>query len=283
MKNKSIDWNMVWMEMMQANRKADHQDRGNCATLWDSRENAERFWKRSQDNRERIEKTLNELPLTKDSRVLDIGAGPGSLAIPLSERVGHVTAVEPGKGMMELLQENISNSGIGNIGCVNKRWEDLDVEKDLEGPYDVVIASFSLGMPDIRDAIEKMQHVCSGHINLYWFAGETPWEEHSTNLWPAMYGKEYSPGPKCNVLYNLLYSMGIYPDMHVFPLEFVNSFGSMDEAFDYFSSRYTIDTEQQEAVLRNYLKDTLEEQDGQFVDRGHSTRVKVWWDQGAMD
>ncbi len=269
--------------MMQANRRADHQDRGNCATLWDSRENAERFWKRSQENKRRIEKTLNELPLKEDSRVLDIGAGPGSLAIPLSERVAHVTAVEPGKGMMELLQENISNFGISNIGCVNKRWEDLNVKEDLEGPYDVVIASFSLGMPDIRSAIEKMQMASSGHICLYWFAGETPWEEHSTNLWPAMYGKEYTPGPKCDVLYNLLYSMGIYPDMHVFPIEYTNSFCSIDEALDYFRSRYTIDTEQQEMVLRNYLEETLEPQDGQFVDCGHSTRVKIWWEQEVMD
>ncbi|WP_445475215.1 class I SAM-dependent methyltransferase [Methanococcoides methylutens] len=280
MKNNSVDWNMVWTDMMQANRRADHQDRGNCATLWDSRENAERFWKRSQENKGRIEKTLNELPLNKDSRVLDIGAGPGSLSIPLSERVAHVTAVEPGKGMMELLQENISNYGINNIDCVNKRWEDPNVEDELKGPYDVVIASFSLGMPDIRDAIEKMQRVCSGHISLYWFAGETPWEAHSANLWPAMYGKEYTPGPKCDVLYNLLYSMGIYPDIHVFPIEYVNPFCSMDEAFDHFSSRYTIDTEQQKSVLRKYLEETLEKQDGQFVDRALSTRVKIWWEQG---
>ncbi len=283
MKNNSVDWNMVWTEMMQANQKADHQERGDCAKLWDSRENAERFWKRSQKNKGRIEKTLNELPLKKGSRVLDIGAGPGSLAIPLSEKVAHVTAVEPGKGMMELLQENISKYGINNIGCVNKRWEDLNVEADLEGPYDIVIASFSLGMPDIRNAIEKMQIASSGHVCLYWFAGETPWETHSYNLWPAMYGMEYTPGPKCDVLYNLLYSMGIFPDMHVFPLEFTNYFGSMDEAIDDFGSRYTIDTEQQEMMLRNYLEETLEQQDGQFVDHGHSTRVKIWWEKEVID
>lgn len=282
MKDHSTDWNVVWTEMMEASQKAEHQDSKNSTILWDSRENAERFWKRSQKSKARIEKTLNELPLNKDSRVLDIGAGPGSLAIPISERVAHVTAVEPGIGMMDLLQENLGNYGINNIECVNKRWEDINVEDDLEGSYDVIIASFSLGMPDIRDSIEKMQKVCSGYINLYWFAGDTPWDAHSIELWDKMYGKEYTTGPKCDVLYNLLYSMGIYPHMHVFPVDYINSFFSMSEAFDHFSSLFSIENKQQEYILQNYLENILEERDGELVDSSISTRVKIWWDQGAM-
>lgn len=269
--------------MMQANRNEDHKDRGDCAKQWNSRKNAERFWKKSQENKGRIEKTLNELPLSKDSRVLDIGAGPGNLTIPLSEKVAHVTAVEPGRGMIELLRDNIKQYGIDNIDCVNKRWEDLDVEKDLNGPYDIVIASFSLGMLNIKEAIEKMQIASSGHICLYWFAGDTPWDIHSCNLWPALYGKDFTSGPRCDVLYNVLYNMGIYPDIHVFPLEYNNSFSSMDEAVDYFKSSYTINTEQQETMLREYLEETLEKQDEQLVDHGHSTRVKIWWKKEVVN
>ncbi|MBP2030503.1 16S rRNA G527 N7-methylase RsmG [Methanohalophilus levihalophilus] len=279
MKTSSIDWNEVWKEMIQANRKDDNKNRGDCANLWDSRENAERFWKRSCENRERVEKTLDELPLTPDCRVLDIGAGPGSLAIPLSERVSHVTAVEPSRGMLEILQENIERYGVENIDCVNKRWEDLDVGKDLKVPYDIVIASFSLGMPDIKEAIGKMQDASSKYVYLYWFAGETPWDDHSYKLWPLLYGENYTPSPRCDVLYNVLYSMGIYPDMHVFPLGYNNSFSSMDEAFDFFMSRYTIETDQQEKIIRDYLEETLEMQDNRIVENGHSTRVKLWWEK----
>lgn len=282
MKTNSIDWNEVWKKMMQANRKADNKNRGDCANLWDSRENAERFWKRSCENRDRVEKTLDELPLTPDYRLLDIGAGPGSLAIPLSERVSHVTAVEPGRGMLEILQENIDREGVENIDCVNKRWEDVDVETDLKGPYDIVIASFSLGMPDIKEAIGKMQDVSSKYVCLYWFAGETPWDDHSYKLWPILYGKNYTPSPRCDILYNVLYSMGIYPHMHVFPLGYNNSFSSMDEAFDFFKSRYSIETEQQEKIIRDYLENILENQDNRFVENGQSTRVKLWWEKEAV-
>lgn len=279
MKASSIDWNSVWKEMVQANQNTV---RGNGNSIWDDRRNAERFWKRTQRNKSRIEKTLNELPVKPDHKVLDIGAGPGRLAIPLSERVAHVTAVEPGKGMLEILQENIDHYGINNIECINKRWEDLDVEKDLRGPYEMVIASFSLNMPDIKQSIEKMQAASSKYVFIYWFAGETPWEGHSKNLWPLLYGKEYTPPPKCNILYNVLYNMGIYPNMEVFFLEYHDSFTSKDEAADFFKSRYPVDTEEQEKLLKNYLERTLEEEDGCFVERKNTKRVKIWWDKEVI-
>jgi SAM-dependent methyltransferase len=277
MNENTIAWNDIWKELMDGHQSSDHK--GSGTSLWDSKENAERFWKRSQENRERVGKTINELPITADSRILDIGAGPGSLAIPLTERVSHVTAVEPAKGMIDVLQENIKTYGIDNISCVNKRWEDLDVENDLDGPYDVVIASYSLGMPDIQDAIRKMEAASSKYICLYWFAGESPWEYHSRILHPALYGKEYVAGPKCDVLYNVLYNMGIYPDMHVFPLEYTNRFSSIDEAVDEFRSRYEIDTQQQETILRDYLQSLLEKEDELLVNRGFSTRVKIFWEK----
>jgi precorrin-6B methylase 2 len=60
------------------------------------------------------------MALTPESRVLDIGAGPGSLAIPLAEMVAHVTAVEPAEGMMEILKQNMETYGTRNIDCVYK-------------------------------------------------------------------------------------------------------------------------------------------------------------------
>lgn len=271
-----IDWNDVWKELIASQQAANKEGENN---LWNKKDNAERFWKRSQENSERTRLTLEELPLTPESRVLDIGAGPGRLAIPIAEQVAHVTAVEPAEGMKNLLLENVAGKGITNLNCVSKRWEDIDVESDLDGPYDVVIASFSLGMPDIRDAIQKMEQASSKYVFLYWFAGTTPWEEHSVNLWPYLYGTNYTCGPKCDVLYNVLYDMGIYPDMHVFPLEYTNSFSSLDEAMDFFRSRYMIETPDQESTLLTYLKDVLSWDNGEVIEKGNSTRVRICWEK----
>ncbi len=273
---ENIDWNDVWTI-----RTKDHLECGNkteCASIWEEKEAAKKFWQMSQrDGQKRARETIKSLNLTPDSRVLDIGAGPGSLAIPISEQVAHVTAVEPSTGMLEVLQENIDEFGSNNITCVKKLWEDIDVEKDLDGPYDVIIASFSLGMPDIRKAIEDMQAVSSGYIYLYWFAGETSWNLHSKKIWPKLHGREYCSMPKCNILYNVLYGMGIYPNMSTFKLGRIERYASIYEAVDDLSSHFSVSTEEHRSILAEYLESTLEKDGDGYLYDATSTRVKIWW------
>ncbi|MEA1985205.1 MAG: class I SAM-dependent methyltransferase [Euryarchaeota archaeon] len=215
MNTNTIDWNEVWKETMQLHDQL-HGDAGDTDP-WSTKENARRFWNMSQqDGGERVRRTIDGLALGPDSRVLDIGTGPGTLAIPIATQVAQVTAVEPSRGMAGVLQDNIEEYGLENITCVQKRWEDVTIE-DLEPSFDVIIASFSLHMPDIRDAVRKMTDVSRGHIYLYWFAGETSWDTQYRNIWPTLHGSEYHTGPKCDVLYNVLYQMGIYPNIEVFP------------------------------------------------------------------
>lgn len=272
-----IDWNEVWKELMITQQRLDKT--GDKNSHWNKKGNAERFWKRTQENSDKTDSTLNELPLTPESRVLDIGSGPGRLAIPIAKKVSHVTAVEPASGMMDILKENMEKQEIGNISCVSKRWEEVDVENDLDAPYDVVIASFSLGMPEIEESIQKMQQASSKYVYIYWFAGTTPWEKHSIVLWPVLYGTNYVPGPKCDVLYNLLYNMGIYPDVHVFSMDYTNYFSSVEEAMDFYRDRYVIETQEQENILHDYLKDILVQENDQLVERGNSTRVRISWEK----
>ncbi|TGC08047.1 class I SAM-dependent methyltransferase [Methanolobus halotolerans] len=276
MNAQDIDWNDVWAEQMRK-----HLESGNkkeCASIWEDKENAKRFWEMSQkDGQKRARITIASLSITPDSKVLDIGAGPGSLAIPISEKVSYVTAVEPSSGMVEVLQENIEEQGSDNITVIRKRWEDIDTEKDLDGPYDVIIASFSLGMPDIRKAIEDMQAVSCGYIYLYWFAGDTTWDSFSREIWPELHGSEYFPNPKCDVLYNVLYNMGIYPDMQTFKLEHTENYPTIDEAVNNLSSHFSLATNMQRKTLSDYLEHKLERENGNFKYHSRSTRVKIWW------
>ncbi|WP_235284374.1 class I SAM-dependent methyltransferase [Methanosarcina mazei] len=245
--------------------------------MWKSQKSAKRFWDMTQENKGRVEKTLSGMALTPESRVLDIGAGPGSLAIPLAEMVAHVTAVEPAEGMMEILKQNMETYGTRNIDCVYKDWETVDAGSDLCPPYDVVFASYSLGMKDIRASIQKMIDVSSGYVYLYWFAGDTSWDIHSRKLWPILHGCEYRQGPKADVLYNVLYDMGIYPNMKVFSFEHNNRFENIEEALEHFKPQYALSSPEQEEILRSYLLDVLEEENGALVQKGKSTRVKMWW------
>ncbi len=64
-----------------------------------------------------------------------------------------------------------------------------------------------------------MIDVSSGYVYLYWFEGDASWDIHSRNLWPMLHGCRYIQGPKADILYNVLYNMGIYPNVKVFPFE----------------------------------------------------------------
>jgi len=275
-----IDWNELWKEKVELQSKT--QMNTDCTNMWKRKENAKRFWEMSLENKDRVEKTLKGMALTPESRVLDIGAGPGSLAVPLAGRVTHVTAVEPAEGMMEILKQNIETYGIGNIDCVYKDWEAVDAEADLRPPYDIVFASYSLGMKDIRASIQKMIDVSSGYVYLYWFAGDTPWDIHSQKLWPILHGCQYRKGPKADILYNVLYDMEIYPDVKVFPFEHNNRFENLEAALEHFKPQYAAFSPEQEEILRDYLREVLEEENGALVQKGRSTRVKMWWKVSAF-
>ncbi len=273
---QDIDWNDVWKEQLRKHQESSN--RKECASIWEEKDTARRFWEMTQrDGNKRARKTIEGLNITPKSRVLDIGAGPGSLAIPLSQKVTHVTAVEPSTGMVEVLKENMEENECDNISIIKKRWEDIDTENDLEGPYDIIIASFSLGMPDIRKAIEDMEAVSSGHIYLYWFAGERSWDRYSKEIWPKLHGKEYKPSPKCDVLYNVLYQMGIYPNMETFTLGRTETYPTLDEAMKNLSNHFALENDKQRKILKQYLKSELKNEHGNYIYDARSTRVKIWW------
>ncbi|WP_218133201.1 class I SAM-dependent methyltransferase [Methanofollis tationis] len=234
----------------------------------------------AQENKgERIQKTLKDLPLTPSSRVLDVGSGPGALAIPIARQVDHVTAVEPSEGMCSVLEEMNGEEEIGNIDVVQKRWEDTSVAEDLSPPYDIVFASYSLDVPDIRDAIRKLEEASSRYVYIYWFAGETSWDAMSRELWPLLHGSSFIPSPKCDIIYNVLYSMAIYPNIEVFPFRHINRFADLAEAVNHFGSRCFVETDEQREILRQYLSSHARTDGDTVIVPGHSTRVKMWWER----
>jgi len=270
-----IDWNEVWKARMQMSQESSAGR--DCARIWEGKDDARRFLKTSRENADRVEKTVAGTEFTPQSRILDIGAGPGTLAIPFARKAAHVTAVEPASGMVSVMREQMEAEGIRNISIVQKRWEDVDISTDLSPPYDVVIASFSLGMHDIRQAIEKMVLASSKYIYLYHFAGDTSWDRQWREIWQELHCREYIPGPKSDVLYNVLYQMGIYPNVSTFGLKHDQRYSSVDEAVEAFKPQAKAETDEQVEVLRRCLTDRLIDEDGSLVLPSSSTRVKIWW------
>ncbi len=274
-----IDWNEAWTNP-GPDRKRDDEF-VTCLDRWSDTGRCRKFnhmakaenWKKSWA---RI-RAMNVTPATE---VLDIGAGPGTLAVPLSSIVRHVTAVEPSEGMIGCLNENIREAGIQNIAIVPKKWEDVDPAADLGHRFDIVVASYSLGVPDLRDALEKMNEVTERYAYIFWFADmQSPWRRKYGEIWEQLFGVPHRDVRRPNVIFNLLNQIGIYANIEVSKGKHASRFSSIDEAVADQYEGLKLKTREQEAVLRNFLEQRLRFEDGSYVLDGTTYEAKIWWEK----
>ncbi|WP_265580254.1 class I SAM-dependent methyltransferase [Methanofollis aquaemaris] len=228
---------------------------------------------------ERVAATLALLPLASGISVLDIGAGPGTLALPIAGRVKSVTAVEPAAGMVSVIEEKTGASGQKNIRVVQKRWEAVVPARDLEGPYDLVIASFSLAMEDLAAALKKMDAVSSESVHLFWFADLPGWERHYLEIWPSLHGAPYCPVPKADVVFNLLWQMGLHPNLSMMPLFEEEHFRDLEEALVHYAPKFGVTDAGQEKVVREALGWWLVAEGDGLVMRERSRAAHIWWEK----
>lgn len=263
-----IDWNQIWKDAFLASRLTndnyyDHEER---AKSYDASVN---IW---IDGRERAA-ILNPDPSWS---VLDIGSGPGILTVPLARRVRRVTAVEPSRPMIRCLERHLTEEKLSNATIVNHRWEDVSAE-DLER-HDLVIASYSLNFEEIREALLKMNRLARKMVVLYWFAGITNWERIRDELYPKIHGKQLAHFPKCNVLYNILYDLGLYPDIEVLHgTSFSKEYTSYDDALFYLKSTINLIDEDHDEMLHKYIEDRWRRGDGRLFMDDTTTYIKLSW------
>lgn len=96
---------------------------------------------------------ISRMDLTGDEVVLDIGCGPGTLAIPLAKKVREVIAIDFSEGMLSQLRAYAEREGITNIKTYHIGWED---DWNTLPAIDIAVASRSMEVKDIDAALSKM-------------------------------------------------------------------------------------------------------------------------------
>ena len=254
-------------------------NRKNEKDIWNNKTLAYEYDRMAKSGhwRETVLNKIKKLEFSKDFKVLDIGAGPGTHSIPLSGEVRHVTSIEPADAMIDCLKENIKKLNIKNIDCIKKRWEDIDINSELNCPYDVVISSFSLSVYDLKDAIEKMNKCSTKYVYLLWHIGTPDWEKNYLELWKKLYKINYHTVPKTDYIFNLLYQMGIFPNIETYFIKSFYRFSCINHAVDYFKYEFNVSKINQENILRKYLKDKFYKENGHIVMKGFSSYAVIWW------
>jgi ubiquinone/menaquinone biosynthesis C-methylase UbiE len=197
------------------------------------------------------EKFIRIMRPRKNWKVLDMGCGGGTIAIPLSERVKSIAAVDFSKRMLDIVDWRCRNAGISNVMTIQSRWEDdWGMETDA---YDVAIASRSLISDDVKGSITKLNRVARKAVYISTIVGSGPFDKA---LFEST-GRKFNVGKDYLYYYTILYEMGIMANIAFIPEYHHSQWNSHEEALEDQRWMFHGMTEEEEDKVRAYLKRSL--------------------------
>ena len=206
--------------------------------------------------------------------VIDVGGGAGRFALPLALHCKHVTVVEPSESMIEALREEAAAVGVENLSIVQGLWGEADVDRaDL-----VLCAHVVYGLTEIEPFVRKLESSARGMVVILAFA-DSPLSQLSP-LWEHVHGEKRIDMPALPELMEVLWEMGIYPDLEMLEETVPVGAENRDKALEMLRHFLFVkpDTDQ-DRRLQNVMEELLVETPAGLVVRGARPRRQglVFW------
>lgn len=214
------------------------------------------------------------LPETKDCKTfLDVGAGCGTFAIPLSKAGKKVTAIDPSAPMIKLLEEEIKKKRIKNIKTICAAWGETEIK-----PHDVILCA---NVPELlKDSIDflKQAHALAKKA-VFLIEGADPNADkfYYKELYPLLFNKPFAGRTDYFKTYTNLHNLGIFANVEIIKYAFDQPFDNMKEALDFWKEYMGIVTGEYDEKLCNFLEDKLEKFKGGLIARFHKRSAVIWW------
>lgn len=248
MKSKNEDTTYLaehWRSQAQIRRRGPHS-----ALFWNKRAEGysraiskDRTQKRSDEFFDLIASTGLSLD---GAEVLDIGCGPGTLALPLARMGAQVTAIDISEQMLTLLQKKAAEEGLNIERTVLSGWSDIDIDSQgFRDRFDLVVASMTPGI-DGPDSFEKMIDA-SKNVCYYSNFVARKWDPSYYELYQMLFNGSYPDGGYgFSLPFMYLYSMGYRPTIKLSKSSWKNE-ETVEETVEtvsgFFSSSKNIDEE----------------------------------------
>ncbi len=238
--NAKPDWNQLWY---QAKKKKTWKSKK--AADWDKK--AASFAERTAVSvyTEKFLKLLNPQPSWS---VLDVGCGPGTLALPLSEKVQEISCLDFSENMLTILNDRAKDKKIRNIKTCHGSWED-DWQKLGIPVHDIAISSRSLAVNDLKKALKKLSSHARKLVVVTDRVKHGPMDPDAF----AAIGRPLESGPDFIYTVNILFGMGFLPTVNYISLEKELRYRDHTDALNSYIWMFKDINEDEKKLLIDYI------------------------------
>ena len=253
-----LDWEYIWQKSLKKGFKKEKD--------WDKIATEYGKWLENDDYPDVL---LNEMRISSNDTVLDIGCGEGTITRKIAKKAKSVTGIDKSELMLEEL---------------NKKAEDENIQKDINdldydeiGDYDIVLASRCLnGIFNIKNTLLTLNKIANEYVYITVFGSSI----HKYKKEKAeIAGKPFKAGTDHMVLVMILRSLGIEANVLQLECKNLKEYHTIDEAIERSIWRLGDLEEENKIALENYFKETFVKNDrGNWVNPKDKTDlVLIWW------
>lgn len=263
-KHSEIDWECIWQKSLKKGFKKEKD--------WDKIATEYGKWLENDDYPDVL---LNEMRISSNDTVLDIGCGEGTITRKIAKKAKSVTGIDKSELMLEELNKKSNENNIDNIKTIQKDINDLTYES--VGDYDIVLASRCLnGIYNIKDTLITLNEIANKYVYITVFGSST--HEYKKEK-AKIAGKPFKAGTDHMVLVMLLRSLGIEANVLQLECENLKEYHTIEEAIERSIWRLGDLEEENIIALENYFKEIfIKNERGNWVNPKDKTDlVLIWW------
>ena len=146
-----------------------------------------------------------------DDVIVDVGGGAGRNSLPLARRCREVINVDPSAAMLAAFEANARQAGIGNVRAVQADWMAIDPPRGSV----TLVNNVTYLTRDIVPFIRKTEAAGSRRVLIT--VNSPPPPSWNRELFPPIFGEPGEIEPGHVELVNVLWEMGIEPDIRMLP------------------------------------------------------------------
>lgn len=222
---------------------------------------------------------IDALGVMPEDSLLDVGAGPGRIAIPAAGSARSVTALDVSRPMLDHLERNAAAAGLANIRTLHMPWSEVVPGRNVE-PHDIVVAARSPAMHDLK----KLDALARKRVYVTVFSGPSLKSFHDSLVEgiepsPPAPPRPSLPMPSYALIFNRLVDMGVEVGVFHLPDGFSASFSDWDDLFARFAWLGLADAHR--IRFRENISRYLTETEAGLTLRMETRATVLWWPKSS--